>query len=279
MEVVLFRKQFEDFGDDLKQEFLECSKHFDVVEYRSNIPRNSLVIGRYSVLPFYKELERELSQRGSSLINTYTQHNYIADIRNYYLDVVQFTPKTYTVWDNLPQGKYIVKGITNSRKHQWNTHMFAETKEDVPKVVARLFDDQLILNQGVVVREFVPLIKLGEGINGLPISEEYRLFFYGDKYLAGGFYWSNYENADKMKVPRRVVDFGKMIARIVSKHTNFFVIDVGVKDDGDLLMIELNDGQMSGLSMVDPNMLYENLAFQLNVKKLRNIIKEVKCKL
>ena len=263
MITVLFRKQFEEFNDDIKNEFSICSKQLNTFEYRSDIPSNSLVIGRYSVLPYYKELEQELKLKNSHLINSYSQHQYIADIRNYYKDVKEFTPNTYTIWNDLPEGQYVVKGITNSRKHQWKTHMFAENRNEVPKVVSRLFDDQLILNQGVVVREYVPLKKLGEGINGLPISEEYRLFFLGKNYLAGGFYWVNYENSDKMEISEHIVSYATKIAEIVSTNTNFFVLDIAVKENGELMLVEINDGQMSGLSGIDPHVLYNNLNYFL----------------
>lgn len=268
---VLFRKLLDEYDDDLNNEFSICCKHLNTFEYRSQIPLNSLVVGRYSVLPYYKELEQELNQKNSFLVNTYEEHLYIADIRNYYEDIKEFTPKTYTLWDNLPKGSYVVKGITNSRKHQWNTHMFAKTKEDVPEVVARLFDDQMILHQGVVVRDYVPLRKLADGINGLPISEEYRLFFLGDSYLAGGFYWSYYEHANKMEIPKSVIEYGEMIAEIISQHANFFVIDIGVKENGELIVVECNCGEMSGLSTIDPNILYENLECELERQYNRTI--------
>ena len=34
-----------------------------------------------------EELEKELATKGSRLVNSYQQHNYIADITNYYEDL------------------------------------------------------------------------------------------------------------------------------------------------------------------------------------------------
>jgi len=50
------------------------------VPQRSKVPNGSIAIARYSVLPFYKELEADLAERGSKLINSYPQHQYVADI-------------------------------------------------------------------------------------------------------------------------------------------------------------------------------------------------------
>lgn len=72
---VLFRKGF-----DEESEFEVCRRHFDTYQQRTEIPNKRLVIGRYSVLPYYKELSLDLDYNGSKLINTYKQHCNIADM-------------------------------------------------------------------------------------------------------------------------------------------------------------------------------------------------------
>ena len=263
---VLFRKNIDDFGSEFQDEFNECQKHFKTFESRVSIPINSMVIGRYSVLPYYQELEKDLNLRGSILINNYKQHRYIADIMNYYEDLKDFTPKTYTEWFNIPEGQYIVKGKTNSRKHSWNTHMFAKDKKDLQLVIRRLFDDTFISNQGLVVREYIPLKKLDEGLNGVPITNEWRFFFYKNNLLDHGYYWASCPEAfDEAECTDKMIDFAKEVASIVSKKANFFVLDIGEKQDGGYVLIEVNDGQMSGLSLCKPENLYSNLKDCVNV--------------
>ncbi len=66
--VILFRKDYS------TEEELEVAKqYFPVVEFRSDVPANSLVIGRYSTLPYYAELEYDLWTKGSKLVNTIHQ--------------------------------------------------------------------------------------------------------------------------------------------------------------------------------------------------------------
>jgi hypothetical protein len=260
--VILFRQNFNLKDSDISEEFKTAQNFFHVYEYRNRIPPYSLVFGRYSCLPFYKELEQDLKSNGSLLINSYDQHTYIADIMNYYRDIEAFTPKTFETWANLPEGKYVVKGRTNSRKFRWNTHMFANNKQDLIEVVRRLLDDEFIADQGLIVREYVPLRQIDEGLNGLPISNEYRLFFYKDQLLCSGFYWASHFNTFT-NIPQDGLEFAKKIAKIVSKNTNFFVMDVAEKADGGWIVIELNDAQMSGLSLCDPEVLYSNLKKEL----------------
>jgi len=245
--------------DNRSEEFEVVCAYFPTYLYRSQVPDNSLVIGRYSVLPFYKELEDELAFKNCILINSMEQHEYIADICNYYQDIKDFTPKTYTQWGDIGDGRWVVKGKTNSRKFRWNTHMYAEGRSQLLDAIRNLHQDQMIADQGIVVREYVPLAKLGEGINGLPISKEWRCFCYKNNILATGFYWGNFQELDPGSLPKGGLDFVQKIADIISLKTNFFVIDVAEKEDGGFIVIEINDGQQSGLSMVDPKELYSHL--------------------
>lgn len=257
--VILFRNDCEAFGSSTNDEFLIAKKYFDVKEYRSDVPNGSLVIGRYSVLPYYRELEKELERHGSFMMTSYDSHRYIADIMNYYEDIKDFTPKTYTEWYDIPEGSYVVKGKTNSRKHEWNTKMFAPNKKALIETVRRLLDDSFIGEQGLVVREYVPLKQFDVGINGLPITNEWRMFFCGTNLLASGYYWSNFDEYAGT-IDEKMIDFAKSVAKIVSEHITLFVIDVAEKADGGYIVIELNDFQMSGLSMCNTDELYKNLS-------------------
>jgi len=250
---ILFRRLFND-----DEEIQIAKKHCNVCEYRTQVSENSLIIGRYSVLPYYKELEIDLSSKGSKSINTYQEHRYIADICNYYEDIKEYTPKTYTTWGNLPEGQWVLKGKTNSRKHQWNTHMFAKSTKDIKGVVHKLLDDPLISEQGIVVREYVPLKTFGIGINGVPITKEFRCFFYKDEFLVGDYYWSEHPE-HYQPLPNEGKEFAIKVAKKLKERTSFFVIDIAETVRNEWIVIEVNDGQMSGLSCNDPDRFYKKL--------------------
>ncbi len=254
MKKILFRSGIDEEGE------LECArKHNSVFLYRSQLPSNSVVWGRYSVLPYYEELEKELALRGSTLVNSYRQHQYVADIENWYQDFKDITPETWFMWGMLPEGKYVVKGRTNSRKHEWKKRMFAENKEQMIKIVSSLLDDALISDQGLCVRKYVPLKTYDYGINDLPITNEWRFFFYGNQLLSYGYYWSWYENKPS-EISEEGIKLAKEAAKRASKNINFFVVDVAQTAEGDWIVIELNDGQMSGLSCNNPEILYSAIA-------------------
>lgn len=243
-----------------EEEYAVAKKIFgeNLVDSRVGVV-NRTVIGRYSVLPYYQELEADLKMQGSSLINTYAQHRYIANF-DYYHDIPKgMTPKTWFNFVDIDEeGPYVVKGLTNSRKGQWNTMMFAETKRQAVEIANDLLNDPLIGPQGVIVRKYVPLVTYEIGINGLPFTNEWRFFFYGRNIMCYNYYWSIADG-----VPGTIdfdgINFAKKIAKIISTKVPFFVIDVAEKAEGGWTLIEVNDGQMSGLSCNDPEVLYNNL--------------------
>jgi hypothetical protein len=256
--IVLFRESSETLDEfNIVQE-----SSFNATNRILKIPSNSLVIGRYSVLPFYKELEEELKITGSELINSYEQHRYIADIENWYNDLKGYTPQTWFDWYDLPEGSYVVKGRTNSRKFQWNRQMFCKTKDNLRNIIDSLMDDSLIRDQGLCVRKYVPLKKFDEGINGLPITNEWRAFCYQNRFVSIGYYWSNFSECKPYEwknLPNKAAYLIQDVMNIVSKNTNFYVVDIAETESGDWIVIELNDGQMSGLSDINPTELYSNL--------------------
>jgi len=255
--IVLYRKDY-----SVEEELQSAQKYLKVEESRMKIPSNSLVIGRYSVLPFYKELERDLALNGSKLVNSFEEHNYIASME-YVEDIKEFTPETFYRLEDLPlkDQAYIVKGRTNSRKQQWKEKMFAENKDKAREIYFELSQDPLLQDQGIVFRKYVPLKKFGDSINGMPFSNEWRFFYYGEYLLSYNYYWTSSEYIPKKEdLPQEAVEFANKIAQIIAKRANFFVLDIAETEGGDWIVIELNDGQMSGLSENSPEDLYKNLS-------------------
>lgn len=255
--IILFRRL--DRNVYQPPELTALKKYFDVSESRVGLT-NRLVIPRYSAWPFYKELEYDIEIQGSKLINNLIQHFYIADF-SYYLDVQEHTPKTWFRLEDVPKdenAKFIVKGRTKSKKEDWNTKMFANGYSQAVSIAGELFKDGLIHNQGILVREFVPLKVLEVGINDLPFSNEWRFFYYKNTRLTHFYYWKIAEHEGT--IDQTGLDFADMIASKVSPNTNFFVIDIAEKASGGWILIELNCGTSSGLDEQHADEMYGNLA-------------------
>lgn len=282
------------------EEFAAACRYFDVSRYRGAVPAGKLCIPRYSALPFYEELEADLALSGTKLINSYAQHQFVADIRQWVPRLRhteqkfvpgasplergtwvpflhELTPATWTEWHSLPDNmSFVVKGATNSRKAAWATRMYCPTKADVPRIAASLLDDALIADQGLVVREFVPLRTFAVGINGLPITNEWRFFCLNGRIIDAGYYWASEPDYEWLGVdasddtpdhregeapaPAKAVFLVQQVLSLISNDIPFVVVDVAEKAEGGWICIELNDGSMSGLSMIPPDRFYKRLA-------------------
>ena len=263
--VVLFRDQ----GMAEKGEEAVIRKHFPLITQRADVRfyPGKLIIPRYSCLPFFKEFETDVLALGGRLINSYQEHRYIADLQNWVEDLEGLTPRTWSRLQDIPEkGPFFLNGETNSLKHLWPSGCFAEDKRQAIEVARRCREDALLSTQTIYIREYVPLKTLMKDvITGMPITNEFRFFFYKTTLLSGAYYWSSHvdelaEIPQASQVPQAFLD--KVIAR-VSGHATFFVVDVGQTESGDWIVVELNDGCMSGLSENNPDTLYTRLHLAL----------------
>lgn len=249
--IILFRS-----SRDTREEQEIASKFFEVTDSRVGL-ENRLVIARYSALPFYHELEKDLIRQGSRMINSHLEHQYVACF-DYYEDLKDLTAETWFRLSDVPKdsGPWIVKGRTNSRKFQWFDQMCAKDWNGLVDLYGRLSNDHLLGPQGLVVRKFLDLELVEEGLTN-PMFNEWRFFFYEGKLLSYGYYWSCGEKMGEIDLAG--LDFAQKVADIVKDRVPFVVIDIARHQDGSWVLIELNDGQMSGLSLNEPEALYSSL--------------------
>lgn len=253
--VILFRKDLQN-----AKEMKVASKYFEVYESRV-LCGGSKVVGRYSVLPFYSELENDLKLNDCSLVNDLDQHRYIADFE-WYFDLADLTPRTWfdaTINESAYNGPFIVKGKTNSRKFQWDTLMYAKDRGEAMNISSQLSNDPYIGEQGIIYRKYVPLRIFEIGVNGLPFSNEWRFFFYKNYMLTYGFYWSCIDDLTVGEMNHDGIDFAYKCAELIKDKCTFFVLDIAEKAEGGWILIEINDGQMSGLSECQAEILYGTL--------------------
>lgn len=265
--VVLFRAGY----DGGPKECQAITPLFPLVTHRAAVPPGSLVVCRYSAWPFYEELCRDVEYGGSLLINSLTQHRYIADLGNWYRDLRDLTFETWPHLDAVPDDAFpvVLKGQTNSSKWQWKHKMFANDRQAAIEVLCRLQEDPVIGRQSIYVRKYVPLAAAcvtPSWSSGPPISREVRVFICDGKVLCGASYWPSFDagNYPTLRdVPTSLIE--DVIAK-VGRNARFYVVDFAQTDAGQWVVVELNDGQMSGLSDNLPEDLYQALHEVLTTK-------------
>ena len=225
----------------------------------------------------YSKLYQALLDKNLELINSPEEYKNCHYLSQCYKFIEKHTPKTVflnvdedfslekvferiAVFGDQP---LILKDFVKSRKHEWNEACFipnASNHERVRQIVEKFFELQgEDLNEGLAFREFVNFKSLTtHSKSGMPLTKEFRLFFLNGQEIFSSEYWEegNYED---LEIPH---EFFREIAKNVG--SNFFTMDVAQKENGDWLIIELGDGQVSGLpEKAEIDMFYQGLFHNL----------------
>lgn len=208
----------------------------------------------------YSILYNDLLSKNFKLINTveeYQNCHYLPDSLKF---IEHRTPKTvFEKFDSensidkliekskiFGQKPVILKDYVKSEKHDWETACFVADASNTVKLTQSI--NKLVelrnndLNEGVVIREFIELNDLAiHSKSGMPLTEEYRLFFCNKKLVGIYDYWE--EGEYKLSKPD-TTEFENIAKHIES---NFFSMDIARQKNGELIIIELGDGQVAGL--------------------------------
>jgi hypothetical protein len=208
----------------------------------------------------YAALHAALTSRGVVLVNDPAAYRFCHYLPESYAAMEGRTPRT--VWLPLVgepdldvvmhllrpfgDGPLVLKDYVKSQKHYWNEACYIPRADDraaVERSVRRFLELQgAELNEGLVFREFVPLKVIGRHPqSGMPLSAEVRTFWYDRRLALAEGYWHGFEDVSSAAP---LDAFAELVARVPSR---FFVMDLALRDDGTWIIVELGDGQVSGL--------------------------------
>jgi len=232
-----------------------------------DIPKGSVVVPRYRMLPFGRELEQEITASGSRLINSFRQHRAVANLYSWVHLLEGLTAPAYRIEDipRLPEGDYFLKGETNSKKADWFGSAYAANKSELMGVMRNLLNDQWVGNQELVIRPFQRYRRIGEAVNGQPIFHERRAFYFNGELLSEAHYWNvNDYGAPEPLRPEEYTRAQVAAVGAVGHIASFLVIDYAEYEDGTWGVVELNDGSLAGLSANAPLTVWGNLQRGVN---------------
>ena len=212
---------------------------------------------------FYSLLE----EQGIILINTPAEYRKYHLLPEWYGDYESDT--AFSVWENKGKledamemsrgltGSYIVKDYVKSRKHEWYDACFIKKIEDIDassKVINNFIERQgTALVGGVVLRKFEDLQSIGfHEKSGMPLSEEYRVFIFAGTVLIMDDYWAD---QSEIKLSDNEKEWINKIAQSVK--SNFVTVDIARKANGELVIMEFGDGQVSGLQQIEAARFYD----------------------
>ncbi|MDO5561043.1 MAG: ATP-grasp domain-containing protein [Oscillospiraceae bacterium] len=216
----------------------------------------------------YERLYKSLYKRGCPLVNTPTQYNYCHMLPDWYNDLGDITPKS--VWTNeltdtaiisllgeFSNSPVVIKDFVKSRKHEWYEACYIPCAQDTDHaldVIHTFLDRQgSDLVGGLVIREYVSLASIGfHPKSGMPVSQEYRAFFLYGKLVCLINYWDGTPAEDE-----ELVHF--LTAASERIKSNFFSVDAAKTADGKYIVMEIGDGQVSGLQDYSEKKFYDSI--------------------
>ena len=232
--------------------------------------------------PQYHRLYDALDAKGVRLINDPEQYRHCHHLPESYPVIEGHTPRSVWLSGDLgidrimealaPFGDapLVLKDFVKSRKHEWAEACFipsAADREAVGRVVGRFLELQgEELAGGLVFREYVEFEPIGiHPRSGMPITEEYRIFWFDGEPLFWSPYW---EATDYGGTEPPIGGFAGVAAAVRSR---FFTMDVARRRDGGWMVVELGDGQVSGLPRdADADRFYSALAERWPERPIRD---------
>jgi hypothetical protein len=154
--------------------------------------------------------------------------------------------KIFDLTTSFRDNPIIVKDYVKSQKHHWTEACFipnASDKDSVKRVVSRFIELQgESLNVGLVFRKFEELEFLtNHSKSNMPLTKEFRLFFFGGQIIKIFNYWDEGDYGDTKPDLTKFEGIGNKV------QSNFFTMDIAKKKNGEWIIMELGDGQVSGI--------------------------------
>jgi len=229
----------------------------------------------------YSSLYEALLKKNIQLINTPEEYTTCHYLPYSYPFIKEHTPRT--VWLELTgainyndvlaltasfkDDPIIIKDFVKSQKHHWEEACYiprASDHDTVTRITAKFLELQgTDLNEGLVFRKFEELEFLtNHSKSNMPLTKEFRLFFLYGKLIQVFNYWDEGDYGDTTPDLSAFKDIAQKIK------SNFFTMDIAKKKHGDWIIMELGDGQVSGLpDNADKPLFYKSIKQTLNTSK------------
>lgn len=198
----------------------------------------------------YATLERGLAERGCALFTDATAFRRAHELPGWYAEFAGLTPRS--VWQARPPGAPpepaalsalaaplgagpgVVKDFVKSRKHEWDEACFIPRLTDqagLVSVVGRFFAlQEEFLAGGVVLRAFEPFVAGGEArvwwLDGKPVLTT-----------------AHPDTPERVPTP----ELDAVGAAVQALGCPFVTTDMALREDGAWRVVEVGDGQVSGL--------------------------------
>jgi hypothetical protein len=224
-------------------------------------------IGYIPTLDRYADVYAAALAKRAALLNTPDEYRTAMEFDRFYPRLAGLTPESITVSEMLGLDSaaeqlgfpVFVRGMIKSNKDQGPGGVFATNPKQLHQIATALMARPARSLGKVALRRVVDFRAVATDPHGFALGREYRLFVYRGHVLAYGFYWDEYRDSYPLSAQDKhdVVSLAEEAARRVG--TPYLSVDVGQLEGGSWTVIEVGDGQFSGLSQVSVLELWSRL--------------------
>lgn len=231
-------------------------------------PVPGIWIGYMPTLPHYTAIYDGAAQVGIQLVNSPAQHQMAMEFDKFYPVIKELTPAS-AVAESVEgcvaaAGQLgfplFVRGAVKSNKEQGWSACVATNESELLAIAEQLFARVRRSRGKIILRQLVKIRPVGSDYNDFPIGREYRIFLYRDQVLAYGFYWDDYTDVVALNGEDEQIVLQLAVTASQKLGVPFLTVDVAQLDSGEWIVIEVGDGQFSGLSQVPILELWSKLA-------------------
>lgn len=214
----------------------------------------------------YAGVESAIEDMGMKLLVHEAEHLRCSTIEKWYPSLKERTPFT-VVYDELPPVEQVlkdfsfpvfIKGNRQTSRHKKSQCIVVDAVQ-YEKLRQEWKKDRILSWQKVAIREYVPLMQIDADSfpDMVPISYEFRFFYFEGKCMAYGQYWDIGAKYDlKDEELSEVLELTDWAADRLS--VSFPAIDVAKTAFGKWIIIEVNDAQESSFVGINPLKLWNN---------------------
>lgn len=220
----------------------------------------------------YRAVDAHLRARSIHLVNDPDAHLDVFEFDRVYPRLADLTARTVAISavaelaDAVAQVglPVFLKGALLSRKHSGWAACVANTLAEAEAITLGLLRRPYLSRGRVLVRELLPLRRFTVPASDFPIGREYRVFLLHGEPLAHGYYWPYLGEWAQLSGAEEASMLALARAAARRLRTPLVSVDIGQLEDLRWVVIEVGDPQFSGLSFIDPRVLWPALARQLS---------------
>ena len=240
-------------------------EHFFACRHPAWLSGPVRAVARMGAAPDYAARFEALQVWDVELVHSPDEYARTSYLPQWYPLIEELTPRSHC-FDIFPTAEEIerrfdyplfLKGERQTNKHS-RRQSIIESPEQLREVLAEWRRAPILSWQRVVCREFERLRPVAKDHGAaMPISFEFRSFWWKNRCVGVGPYWSTPRYRLEGVERRDALAVGREVAQRLA--VTFLVVDLAQTVDGRWIVIECNDGQDAGYAGVDRRALWQHV--------------------